>query len=77
MSMSKFENAAYDLGISVAGLKAVAPTAGGAAPTATTATAGTVLQAAAQADVGGAPSQSDFNNLLAALRAAGIMEPSA
>lgn len=42
---------------------------------ATTAAAGVVKQAAAQADSAAAPTQAEFNGLLAKLRAAGILAP--
>lgn len=42
-----------------------------ATPTATT--RGGVLQQTATANIGGAPSQSDFNSLLAKLRSAGVL----
>ena len=44
-----------------------------AVPAATTQAAGVVKQAAAVSDLSGAPTQGDFNGLLAALRAAGLM----
>jgi hypothetical protein len=80
MSMSSFEQDAYDLQIDTAKLKAVAPLNGGglpanAVPTATTTSAGTVLMAAAQANSAAAPTQAEFNNLLAKLRTAGILAP--
>lgn len=46
---------------------------GGAVPNATPDTAGIVKQAASMADITAAPTQADFNNLLAALKTAGIM----
>lgn len=42
-------------------------------PDATTAVRGGVLQMAAIADLAAAPTQQDFNNLLAALRTAGML----
>lgn len=42
-------------------------------PAATTQAAGLVKQAAAISDLSGEPTQGDFNGLLAALRAAGLM----
>jgi hypothetical protein len=74
MSMNSFEQAAHDLGISVDALRAVAP--GGIAPdtpSATETTAGTVLQGAAVANAVAAPTQAEFNALLASLRAAGTI----
>lgn len=76
MSMSRFENAAHDLGISTEKLKAVAPAATAAnAPTATTTVAGTVLRAAAVANAVAAPTQAEFNALLTALRNSGALSP--
>lgn len=48
-------------------------TAAGSLPVATTTTAGVVKMAAAQADAAAAPTQADFNGLLAKLRTAGIL----
>lgn len=42
-------------------------------PAATTQAAGVVKQAAAVSDLSSTPTQGDFNGLLAALRAAGLM----
>lgn len=80
MSISSFEQDAYDHGISLVTLKGLAPTNGGGAPavatpTATTTSAGTVLMAAARPDVAAAPTQAEFNDLLAKLRTAGILAP--
>ena len=49
----------------------------GAGTAATTAQAGVVKQIANIAQVSAAPSQEDFNGLLTALQAAGIMAPAA
>lgn len=74
MSMTSFENAAYDLGISLDKLKALAASATAAdAPSATTTVAGTVLQGAAVADAAAAPTKAEFDALLASLRAAGVL----
>ena len=81
MSNLAFENACYDFGVSPAGLRAVAPATGTAgapataAPTATTTSAGIVKQAVAMANIGAAPTQAQFNNLLQILRDAGILAP--
>lgn len=45
----------------------------GSAENATTSKAGVVKQMEAISDLSGEPSQSDFNNLLAKMRAAGIL----
>lgn len=50
-----------------------APGGGGAVPNATTQVAGIVKQAETIADITAAPTQADFNGLLAALKTAGIM----
>lgn len=42
---------------------------------ATATTRGTVLQAASFANIGAAPSQTNFNDLLARLRTAGVIAP--
>lgn len=74
MSMTSFENAAHDLGISLDKLKAMATSATAAdAPSATTTVAGTVLQGAAVADAVAAPTKAEFDALLASLRAAGVL----
>lgn len=46
-------------------------------PVATTEAAGVVKQAAAVADAASTPTKAEFNALLAALRAAGIIAPNA
>lgn len=61
-------------GLMSAWFKAGAP-ATASVPNATTTTAGVVKQSAAQADLVAAPTQADFNGLLAKLRTAGILAP--
>ncbi len=76
MSYLSVENELAAHGVSLAKLKTAAPAATAAnVPTATITVAGTVLQAAARADVAAAPTQAEFNDLLAKLRAAGILAP--
>lgn len=79
MSVTALKNALHDLGIDVRLLQQLAPltdvSAPSDVPTATTTTPGTVLQAAAFNDIGAAPSQANFNQLLQNLRDAGIMDP--
>ncbi|MCA6108105.1 head fiber protein [Bradyrhizobium cenepequi] len=51
------------------------PTPVGPLAAATTATIGGVKQMATFANIGDTPTQADFNNLLAALRTAGMLAP--
>lgn len=74
MSMSSFEQDCYDLNISLSKLQGIAGTTV-ATPTATQTVAGTVYQAAPRANVAAAPTQAEFNDLLAKLRTAGILAP--
>ena len=76
MSMIRTEAALDSMGISTTKLQQTAPKAGAAnVPSATTTVPGTVLMAAARANVAAAPTQAEFNDLLAKLRTAGILAP--
>lgn len=88
MSQIETEQALHDFGIDLTKLRLIAPRVGeGVLPTpqvpasepaaATLTTRGTVYKVADVGDVGGAPTQAQFNALLAALRAAGVMASSA
>ncbi|EMN3922133.1 head fiber protein [Citrobacter amalonaticus] len=62
--------------VAQSGESVTVPTAEEAATPATTTDLGVVKQAAAIADLTAAPTQADFNGLLANLRAAGLMASS-
>lgn len=59
--------------ISTGGVPTTVPSQSDVPVAATTSTAGTVKQMTAIADLTAAPTQADFNGLLAKLRAAGVL----